>query len=276
MENDRSSKIRALALAGRCLSREMERLLHKQDAEDDHGSAFERERVIRLARTILDPTYAPDGPKPAAKPKPGERNAPANGRAPGDAEVALIDLLGDGPPSPKHTLSLLGHGSRVAIPELVGFLGGISVDGILKVTTERELFMVEFDAGHISHGEASHAPEGQRLGDILVSQGAIDREVLEGICLDGMTWKLGRKLLDEDLITKEQLIHALEAQIQMLFCRLFHEPAKGFTFWAGPPLCGEAGVRLNSTSLLLEGARAKDEVDDAWRSLEGIELPQED
>jgi len=255
VDSERSSQLRALALASRCLAREIRRLKDGPKPEDqDDTCRFEIERVVHLARTILDPSYSPD------RPKPGAPRAPAKKKS--VPENPLIDLLGDGPPSPEHTLGFLGHGTAVPIPELVGFLGSIGVGGVLKVSTKKELFFVEFSQGHVVHAEATRAPLGQRLGDLLVAQGAIDRIVLEEIAAEGIVWKLGRRLLDEGHITRDQLVRALRTQIQLLFCRLFREVARSFTFWTGPPLCGEIGVRLNSTSLLLEGARASDEAKD--------------
>jgi hypothetical protein len=107
----------------------------------------------------------------------------------------------------------------------------------------------------------SRMPKGHRLGDVLVEQGALGRSTLEDACADEPTRPLGRLLLEKRLIQKEHLTEALRAQIQWLFNRLFREEAKNFTFWIGPPINSEDGVRLNTTSLLLEGARSSDEAD---------------
>jgi hypothetical protein len=280
LDIERSSKIRALALASRCLTREMKRLRDAPPTREmDESTALEIERLVHLARTILDPTYSRGDAGPSALTKTTfvEPSTPAvasgksgasssNGRASKRRDDLRIDLLGDGPPSPKHTMALLGHGTRIPIPELVGFLGSLGVDGILRVGTRKELYLVEFGGGQIVHAEASSAPLGHRLGDILVSQGSIDRIALETASAEEASWKLGRHLVEEKLITREQLVHALQAQIQLLFCRLFREEAQSLTFWSGPRLYGEEGVRLNSTSLLLEGARVNDEADDGLRS----------
>jgi hypothetical protein len=287
LDIERSSKIRALALASRCLTREMKRLRDAPPTRDmDEGSALEIERLVHLARTILDPTYSREdagysredaGPSALARttffphvtPSPSSAKSAAgssNGHASKRGENLRIDLLGDGPPSSKHSMALLGHGTRIPIPELVGFLGSLGVDGILRVGTRKELYLVEFGGGQIVHAEASSAPLGHRLGDILVSQGAIDRIELESAFAEEASWKLGRHLVEENLISREQLVHALQTQIQLLFCRLFREEAQSLTFWSGPRLYGEEGVRLNSTSLLLEGARVNDEAEDGLRS----------
>lgn len=266
MDTERSSKIRALALASRCLSRELKRLRTSGKGEEPEGDADEIERLVHLARTILDPAYAGDREDAEvqelalAATKEYAAVLPS-GRAPSRSAEAPPDLRGDGPPSARHSLALLGHGSRIPIPELVGFLGSLSVDGILRVETRQERYLVEFVEGQIVHAEASAAPLGHRLGDILVAQEAIDRIALEGASSPQASWKLGRRLLDKKLITREQLVRALQTQIQLHFCRLFRQESLSLTFWSGPRLYGEEGVRLNATSLLLEGARAIDEAE---------------
>jgi len=146
----------------------------------------------------------------------------------------LIGLLGDGAPSPEHSLVLLGHGALVPIPELVGFLGSHGVDGVLKVGTGKEQYVLEFSGGQVVHGEASRGP----------------------------------RLFQADHATSEPSVDALRAQIQELVCRLFRGEPKSFTFWQGPTLHAHHGVRLNPTSLLLEGARVHDETDEVPRDLE--------
>jgi hypothetical protein len=295
LDIERSSKIRALALASRCLAREIKCLKEAPPTSDmDESETLEIERVVHLARAILDPNYTRDdagytredavSPLEKAKPSalakttfvahvepalPSSKSAASssNGRAAKRSDDLRIDLLGDGPPSPRHTMALLGHGTRIPIPEIVGFLGGLGADGILRVGTRKELYLVEFGGGQIVHAEASSAPLGHRLGDILVSQGSIDRIALESASSEEASWKLGRHLVEEELISREQLVRALQTQIQLLFCRLFREEAQSLTFWSGPRLYGEEGVRLNSTSLLLEGARVNDEAADGLRSI---------
>jgi Domain of unknown function (DUF4388) len=270
LDIERSSKIRALALASRCLTRELTRLRDSGIAHDGTSgeeSAIEIERLVHLARTILDPAYSqePLDAEVEALALSATKEYPAlgaGGRSNGRADEISPDLLGEGPPSARHSLALLGHGSRIPIPELVGFLGSLGIGGILKVQTRKERYLVEFVEGQIVHAEASAAPLGHRLGDILVAQESIDRIALEGASSSQASWKLGRRLLEKRLITREQLVRALKKQIQLLFCRLFRQEALGLTFWSGPRLYGEDGVRLNSTSLLLEGARASDEAED--------------
>jgi hypothetical protein len=282
LDHGHSSKIRALTLASRTLSREIRRLKDSPSSfADDAGATVEIDRLVKLARTILDPGFV-EGSRHARvlDPVPAPRAPLPSLRANGSKDTRALtgdfqDLAGDGPPSADHVLAFLGRGTLVPIPELVGFLGSLGVSGILRVTTSREQFLVEFADGQISHAEGSGSPAGHRLGDLLIAHGAIDRLSLEEVS-DVPGWKLGRRLVQQKLITEAELVRALQAQIQLLFCRLFREKAKSYTFWSGPSIWGEQGVRLNSTTLLLEGARASDEVDDGLRTLGDTPQPEMD
>jgi len=67
LDIERSSKIRALALASRCLTREMKRLKDAPPTREmDESAALEIERLVHLARTMLDPTYSPEYAGPSA------------------------------------------------------------------------------------------------------------------------------------------------------------------------------------------------------------------
>lgn len=165
----------------------------------------------------------------------------------------------DAPPTAGHTLALRGHHQMIATPDLVTFLSAQRKTGVLEVATTMEHFNLEFDNGDIVHAQSSRTPEGQRLGDILVSSGAIDREALEQVMRTTSGGRLGEKLISMQLVPQEQFLDALRLQIQWLFQRLFEQPSQHFTFWSGPPIHADSNVRLNATALLLDGARAFDE-----------------
>jgi hypothetical protein len=182
-----------------------------------------------------------------------------------DADVAPTARTEHQPPSALHTLSMRAYGPFVPVPDFIGFLCAQRKTGILEVATAAATFSLELDAGDIVHAHSNHTPDGQRLGDILVAQGAIGRDALEETCktLGGM--RLGEALLERNLLTPEGLLTALEFQIQLLFNRMFEAATLGFTFWDGPPIHAYKRVRLNATSLLLEGARVSDEAHWSWR-----------
>jgi len=156
-------------------------------------------------------------------------------------------------------LALRGIGDVWPPPDLLGFLSSQRKTGLLEVATVDEVFAIEFDAGDIVHARVSPPMIEQRLGDVLVSIGAIPRETLERVTSDDPREKLGEVLLRGGHVTQEQLLEALKAQIQMLFNRLFAARAVRFSFWLGPPMLAEGTMRMNAMALILEGARTFDE-----------------
>ncbi len=63
----------------------------------------------------------------------------------------------------------------------------------------------------------------------------------------------------ESLVSREDLVSALEAQVQELFHRLYAAGSGTFDFYAGGSSNIEQRIRMNVTRLLLESARTKDE-----------------
>jgi hypothetical protein len=175
----------------------------------------------------------------------------------GEAAEASRSL--DTPPSPEHALALRGVGDLWPPPDLLGFLSSQRKTGLLEVATASEVFAVEFDAGDIVHARVSPPMPEQRLGDVLVANGAIDRVLLERLRRAKPKEKLGDLLLKGGHVTQDQLLGALKSQIQILFNRLFVARAVRFSFWTGPPMLAEGSMRMNAMALILEGARTFDE-----------------
>ena len=165
----------------------------------------------------------------------------------------------DDPPSPSHALSLRGEGKSIPAPDLLGFLSSQKKTGLLEVATPHETFTIEFHDGDIVHAQVSRTLPEQRLGDLLVAQGVIDRLTLETVRDEWPTERLGVVLLRENYVTTDALLTALQSQIQLLFNRLFTAPITRFSFWTGPPIHADQGMRLNAIALILEGARSFDE-----------------
>ena len=181
-------------------------------------------------------------------------------------ETAPLPRNQNQPPSALHTLSMRAYGPFVPVPDFIGFLCAQRKTGILELTTPAATFSLELEGGDIVHAHSNHTPQGQRIGDILVAQNSIEREVLEEICKSLGGTRLGEVLLEKNLVTPEALLSALEFQIQLLFNRMFEAATLGFTFWDGPPIHAYKRVRLSATSLLLEGARVSDEAHWSWRT----------
>lgn len=244
-----------MALARRRLAREIKRLLKEGpgSASAPGDASTEMDRLVLLARLMLD----------SSRPSPDLPDEAAGVRAPDPAEVAKRNRAAtrfhERPPTPEHTLVMQGHSGWLPTPDLVGCLGSFRKSGILRIRTGGEVFTIEFHLGDIVHCESTRLSSGQRLGDILVSQGSLDRIVLEKELEVHSTERLGLRLLKAGIITQPQLDAALKAQIQVLFYHLCREEVKSFSFWIGPAMFASGGIRLSAIGLLLEGTRVNDE-----------------
>ena len=179
------------------------------------------------------------------------------------AELTDYKAPEDSPPSKDHKLAMRGMAQFLAVTDLITFLCSMQKTGVVLIDCIDERFTVELDQGFIVHAHSDGAPDGERLGDVLVEEGIVGQEELDALLAEGMRGRLGgrlgARLLERQMATHEELQSALEIQIRRLFQRLFTAAASDYVFWEGPCVWGEESMRLNATMLLLDGARAIDE-----------------
>jgi hypothetical protein len=163
-------------------------------------------------------------------------------------------------------------GSTHAIPlsSLVSFLAEVHASGVLRIYAADENYVLQFENGYLIYAFGDNPPEGMRLGEVLVALGSIARADLLRVLERG--WgpneTLGGRLLDEGYVQPEELLTALEQQIQELGRRLFSREDARFRFYPGEQVIARQDVRMNVMGLLLETARLRDEEQrgcmDAW------------
>lgn len=258
MDLNRDLNIWALANACQRLA-DLAVALSKDRRQVDAGRLQEVGRlVLRATEHLEQDPGAPIAVQPGKKKRGGLLGLVLGG-ADEEGEGTRAVTIEPSAPSSNHTLSLRGHEQLIPTPDLVNFLSSQKKTGLLEVVTAAEQFTLEFDNGDIVHAQSNRTPEGQRLGDILVSRNVIERTVLEQFLRTAGSGRLGETLVAQKWITQEQFLDALRLQIHWLFQRLFEQAASRFCFWSGPPLNADSNVRLNATALLLDGARAFDE-----------------
>ena len=157
---------------------------------------------------------------------------------------------------------LRGTTRSITLSEILGFIATLRKSGVLRVSTDAEAFLVQLEDGHVVYAQADAPPPGQRLGEILVARGSLTQAELDQAVreFDGSDEILGRRLVNEGLLTKAELKLALGFQIQCIFHRLFQIEGALFQFDEGLTAIRTDDVRLNVTSLLLESARSSDEL----------------
>ncbi len=155
---------------------------------------------------------------------------------------------------------LQGNSWTIAIPELIGFLSNTRKTGALWVHAPGETFLLQMREGVLVHATSDSTPEGERLGELLVENGALTADELKAF-LDQMQapGMIGIALFREKRIREEDLIEALTNQVQRLFHRMLNAGHCVFRFQEGAQLLAEHHVRLNVMQLLLETARTFDE-----------------
>ena len=156
---------------------------------------------------------------------------------------------------------LTGHAKVASVSEVLGFLSAMGRSGVLWVDVPRESFLVQLKDGAVVYAQGDNPPEGQRLGEILIRQGAVDPEEM-ALALRGASEAnqvLGAHLVRSGSITPAQLSRALSEQAQMIFHRMFGNPEASYHFEDGVRMVDSQDVRLNVIQLLLESARVNDE-----------------
>jgi hypothetical protein len=155
------------------------------------------------------------------------------------------------------------RGSTRAFPlaDLLGLLSGQRKTGVLHLKSAEERFILEFADGAVVHAVTNTPQPEQRLGSILIAQGRIDPERLEDFLGERGSDQgpLGAALVRANLIREDDLLDALDLQIQELFRRIFELEDCQFYFAEGPVRNIRHRVCLNTIHLLLESARQQDE-----------------
>ncbi|MFN0006434.1 MAG: DUF4388 domain-containing protein [Planctomycetota bacterium] len=252
-------KLLALDLACQRLARRAKGLA-SINAAIEAGMIEEVDRMVTLALAMLGEKSAqPAVAEAETKKKPSGNILLRMLRGKDEEKPASPKPVENLPPSPQHTLALRGEGASIPPPDLLGFLSAQHKTGTLEVVTPTEAYTLEFLQGDVVHAHVNPTVPRQRLGDILVSSGAITREDIERIRAQGMSQRLGEVLLRENLVTPDQLTSALRTQVQLLFNRMFAAEVTRFQFWNGPPILAHKGMRLNAMALIFEGARTHDE-----------------
>jgi len=158
-------------------------------------------------------------------------------------------------------MAIRGSLREASLPDVLQLLAMGKKTGCLSVTHKNSFGYIYFDKGRICY--ASIVNRRDRLGDLLVKNGAITQAQLEGaIKLQNRRRdkRLGELLVEQGALSVQQLHGAIEVQIQEAVYFLFTWNQGTFNFEAdvGPDQQDHV-VSINPESLLLEGARRVDE-----------------
>ena len=173
-------------------------------------------------------------------------------------------------PAQEQPAGLSGHTSTVAMPEVLGFLAQLRKSGTLWIWNDREQFRVQLVDGNVTFARSESPRQGSLLGEILVSQGAMDALRFEQFLKQARpAGPLGDALLRAGLVTQAQLSSAVQYQAQRVFNRAYGLEDAYFRFDSGHELEMQSGIKLSVTHMLFESARSRDESEQRLESVLG-------
>jgi hypothetical protein len=148
----------------------------------------------------------------------------------------------------------------VPIQDLLCFLSTGQKSGVLRVESERELYLLQLSQGAVVYAAGDAPPAGEGLGDLLAAQGVKATEILahlpEGA--PGGDW-VDRNLVGTSWISREALGAAIQQQTRLSFFRLCAARDTRFRFYEGAEIQNVVPVKQSAMELLLEYSRALDE-----------------
>ena len=155
---------------------------------------------------------------------------------------------------------LSGHTSAVAIPEVLGFLAQLRKSGTLWIWNHKEQFRIQLIDGNVSFARDETPQRGWLLGEVLISQGAIDAARFEAFMKQPREpGPLGDALIRAGLIDKKALTGAIQFQAQRVFNRAYGLEDAYFGFDATRCEDDVHGIKISVTTMLFESARTRDE-----------------
>ena len=168
-------------------------------------------------------------------------------------------------------MGLKGNLSTVNLADVFQVLSRGNSTGLLRIQAPEGPRFVEIQNGAISI--AGRSAGRILLGDLLQSRGLLDEDRLESALQEQRESgkMLGQVLLDQQVVTMQNLEEALRFQIEEEVCELFTLGKGEFDFLAGASLDakiapggGLVKMKIDPNSLLLEAARRADE----WKAIE--------
>jgi hypothetical protein len=160
-------------------------------------------------------------------------------------------------------MALAGTLKDFGLPDIVQLIGLQRKTGTLHLTNQGESVNVIFENGNIVAAESSMARPSDRIGNALVTQGAITQEQLnQALAVQKQTMqRLGHVLISEQIVSEDTLRKAVEAQLFQVVFRLFRWREGDYNFETQATVDYErtGAVSLGADFVLMEGIRMVDE-----------------
>lgn len=197
--------------------------------------------------------------------------------AEGDEMDALEELLTE-------DTSPIDLGGRVVFAGEI--LSPMTLFQVIEIVAERQFvgemqvfssggrwFQLTIDRGTLLHARSNDPAD--RLGEIMVRQGVVDRPTLDAL-LDNVTanHRLGQVCLDRAVVDPERLFGLLGAQITDIFLRTLTVGDGAYVFTTPDPTQPppDHTVHLSVRALLMDGVRRLDEIEVYRRLVPGNDV----
>lgn len=181
-------------------------------------------------------------------------------RGHGEASRAKTDPKAD-PAEGSELGGVRGTIQTIGVPDLVGMICSLQKTGTLTLQGNGAMFVFEFEAGRVVHAITNKHDPAMRLGTILVAQNHLSEEQLRATLAAATAGKLllGDALVRSATVSGADLRMALDEQVRRIFESAFSLQQGRFAFLEGSLSPLSQRTSLNTTQLLLEVARLRDE-----------------
>lgn len=179
--------------------------------------------------------------------------------------MQILGMTGAPAQSSPAVASLRGHSRSLALPDVISMLSMHRKSGTLRVVAKSGSFMVEFQDGAVVHTVCTPQRQELLLGSILVALERIRPERLQDFLssFDPSRGPIGIALARAGMVSMDDLRDALSHQVREFFQRIFALDDAMYSFTDDEHSKLELQIRINTTELLLDTARRRDETNAA-------------
>jgi hypothetical protein len=160
-------------------------------------------------------------------------------------------------------MALSGTLKDFALPDIFQLIGMQRKTGLLTLENERETVSVVFEQGMVVHADSTVRRLDDLLGNVLVRQGKIRKDVLEEALAKQKVsmQRLGFILTSQGYISRDDLKGALSEQVQQIVFRVFRWKSGNYHFdpAAEADYDRENVQPVSTDHILMEGIRRVDE-----------------
>lgn len=177
--------------------------------------------------------------------------------------LQILGVSASGGPAAQSTASLRGSSRSISLPDVISMLSLHRKSGTLRVVAKSISYVVEFQDGAVVHTACTPQRQELLLGSILVARNHIRPDRLQDFLstFDPREGPIGFALTKAQLVSVDDLRDALSHQVRELFQRIFALEDAMFSFVDGEQSKLELRISINTTELLLDTARRRDEAE---------------